>query len=53
MPAQEGKILRRFGYVDKVPDLIGLSDAVLIKGGASTVMEIVALGKTPVIITYI
>jgi processive 1,2-diacylglycerol beta-glucosyltransferase/1,2-diacylglycerol 3-beta-galactosyltransferase len=51
--AEEGKDLRVFAYVDNVPDLIRLSDAVLTKGGASTVMEIIALGKTPVITTYI
>jgi UDP-N-acetylglucosamine:LPS N-acetylglucosamine transferase len=48
-----GKNLRVFAYVDNVPDLINLSDAVLTKGGASTVMEIIALGKTQVITTYI
>jgi processive 1,2-diacylglycerol beta-glucosyltransferase/1,2-diacylglycerol 3-beta-galactosyltransferase len=48
-----GKDLRVFAYVDNVPDLIGASDAVLTKGGASTLMEILALGKTPVITTYI
>lgn len=53
VPAEEGKNLRVFAYVDNVPDLIRLSDAVLTKGGASTVMEIIALGKTPVITTYI
>jgi UDP-N-acetylglucosamine:LPS N-acetylglucosamine transferase len=42
-----------FAYVDNVPDLIRLSDTVLTKGGASTVMEIIALGKTPVVTTYI
>ena len=50
---EEGKDLRVFAYVDNVPDLIRISDAVLTKGGASTVMEIIALGKTPVITTYI
>jgi processive 1,2-diacylglycerol beta-glucosyltransferase/1,2-diacylglycerol 3-beta-galactosyltransferase len=49
----EGKNLRVFAYVDNVPDLIGVSDAVLTKGGASTLMEILALGKTPVVTTYI
>ena len=48
-----GKNLRVFAYVDNVPDLIGVSDAVLTKGGASTLMEILALGKTPVVTTYI
>ncbi len=49
----KGKNLRVFGYVENVPDLIRLSDTVLTKGGASTVMEIMALGKTPVVTTYI
>jgi UDP-N-acetylglucosamine:LPS N-acetylglucosamine transferase len=48
-----GRNLRVFAYVDNIPDLIGVSDAVLTKGGASTLMEILALGKTPVITTYI
>jgi processive 1,2-diacylglycerol beta-glucosyltransferase/1,2-diacylglycerol 3-beta-galactosyltransferase len=48
-----GKNLRVIGYADNVPELIRMSDAVLTKGGASTVMEIIALGKTPVITTYI
>jgi len=50
---ERGKNLRVFGYVENVPDLIRASDAVLTKGGASTVMEITALGKTPVVTTYI
>jgi processive 1,2-diacylglycerol beta-glucosyltransferase/1,2-diacylglycerol 3-beta-galactosyltransferase len=50
---EAGNNLRVFAYVENVPDLIRLSDAVLTKGGASTVMEIIALGKTPVITTYI
>jgi len=48
-----GERLRVYGFVENVPDLIAASDAVLTKGGASTVMEILALGKTPVITTYI
>jgi processive 1,2-diacylglycerol beta-glucosyltransferase/1,2-diacylglycerol 3-beta-galactosyltransferase len=48
-----GRNLRVIGYADNVPELIRVSDAVLTKGGASTVMEIIALGKTPVITTYI
>jgi UDP-N-acetylglucosamine:LPS N-acetylglucosamine transferase len=50
---EKGKNLKVFGYVENVPDLIRASDAVLTKGGASTVMEITALGKTPVVTTYI
>lgn len=48
-----GKNLRVIGFADNVPELVRVSDAVLTKGGASTVMEIIALGKTPVITTYI
>ena len=47
------KNLKVFGYVENIPELIRASDAVLTKGGASTVMEITALGKTPVVTTYI
>jgi UDP-N-acetylglucosamine:LPS N-acetylglucosamine transferase len=50
---EEGKNLRVFAYVDDVPDLIRMSDAVLTKGGASTVMEIIAMERIPVITTYI
>lgn len=53
MLTEEGQDLRVFAYVDNVPDLIHVSDVVLTKGGASTVMEIIALGKMPVITTYI
>ena len=48
-----GRNLRVFGYVDDVPDLVAAADAVLTKGGASTLMEILALGKFPIITTYI
>jgi len=50
---EKEKNLKVFAYVDNVPELIRLSDAVVTKGGASTVMEIIALGKTPVITSYI
>lgn len=53
LEADRAEDLRVFAYVDNVPELIGASDAVLTKGGASTLMEILALGKTPVITTYI
>ena len=49
----EGRNLRAFAYVENVPELIALCDTVLTKGGASTVMEIIAMGKIPVITTYI
>ncbi|HTY59222.1 MAG TPA: glycosyltransferase [Bacteroidota bacterium] len=48
-----GRDLKVFAYVENVPDLLKLSDAVITKGGASTVMEIIALGKTPIITSYI
>jgi processive 1,2-diacylglycerol beta-glucosyltransferase/1,2-diacylglycerol 3-beta-galactosyltransferase len=42
-----------FGFVDFVHSLINISDVVITKCGASTFMEILALGKVPVINNYI
>ncbi len=42
-----------FGYVDFVYDLINASDLVITKCGASTIMEILLLGKVPVVNDYI
>jgi UDP-N-acetylglucosamine:LPS N-acetylglucosamine transferase len=45
--------LKVFGFVDFVHSLINISDVVITKCGASTFMEILALGKIPVINNYI
>jgi len=45
--------LKIFGYVDFVRSLIGISDVVITKSGPSTLMEILMMGKIPVINNYI
>lgn len=45
--------LKVFGFVDFVHSLINISDVVITKCGASTFMEILAIGKVPVINNYI
>jgi UDP-N-acetylglucosamine:LPS N-acetylglucosamine transferase len=42
-----------FGYTDKVYELINISDVVISKGGASTVMEILLSGRMPIITDYL
>jgi UDP-N-acetylglucosamine:LPS N-acetylglucosamine transferase len=44
--------VRLFGYVDFVDELIGISDLVISKCGASTFMEILLLEKLPVVTDY-
>jgi len=45
--------LRIYGYVDFIYELISVSDVVLTKCGASTIMEILNLKKIPVVNDYI
>jgi UDP-N-acetylglucosamine:LPS N-acetylglucosamine transferase len=45
--------LKVFGFVDFVYSLIGISDVVITKCGPSTIMEILLMGKVPVINNYI
>ena len=45
--------LRVTGYVENAPDLVSMADVVITKAGASTLMEILALGKTPIVTRYI
>jgi len=45
--------LKVFGFVDFVHELIGISDVVITKCGPSTIMEILLMGKVPVINNYI
>ncbi len=42
-----------FKFVDFVHKLISVSDVIITKCGASTIMEILLLGKVPIIIEYI
>ena len=45
--------LKIYGFIDFVPSLISISDIVITKCGASTSMEILHMGKVPVINNYI
>ncbi|MBK8882507.1 MAG: hypothetical protein IPN67_09030 [Bacteroidales bacterium] len=45
--------LKIYGYVDFVHSLLSISDIVITKCGASTSMEILMMGKVPVINSYI
>jgi processive 1,2-diacylglycerol beta-glucosyltransferase/1,2-diacylglycerol 3-beta-galactosyltransferase len=42
-----------FGFVSFMPDLLNLADCVITKGGASTVMEVLAVGKPVIFSTFI
>lgn len=45
--------LKVYKFIDFVPSLISISDIVITKCGASTFMEILLMGKVPVISNYI
>jgi processive 1,2-diacylglycerol beta-glucosyltransferase/1,2-diacylglycerol 3-beta-galactosyltransferase len=45
--------IKIYGYIDFVNELITISDAVITKCGASSCMEILYLGKIPIINNYI
>ncbi len=45
--------LKIYGYVDIIYELINISDIVITKCGASTIMEILNLKKVPIVIDYI
>jgi processive 1,2-diacylglycerol beta-glucosyltransferase/1,2-diacylglycerol 3-beta-galactosyltransferase len=45
--------LKIYGFIDFVPALVSISDVVITKCGASTFMEILLMGKIPVINNYI
>ena len=47
------KTLKVYGYIDFVYSLLSISDIVITKCGASTSMEILMMGKVPVINNYI
>ena len=47
------KNLKIYGFIDFVPSLLSISDIVITKCGASTSMEILLMGKVPVINNYI
>jgi len=45
--------LKVYGFIDFVHSLVSISDVVITKCGASTSMEILMMGKVPVINNYI
>ncbi len=45
--------LKIYGYVDFVYDLLNISDIVITKCGASTFMEILMMGKVPIVNSYL
>jgi processive 1,2-diacylglycerol beta-glucosyltransferase/1,2-diacylglycerol 3-beta-galactosyltransferase len=45
--------LKVYGYIDFIYSLINISDVVVTKCGASTFMEVLLIGKVPVINNYI
>ena len=45
--------LKIFGFVNNVYELINISDAVITKCGASTIMQILVLGKIPFVNSFI
>ena len=47
------KNLKIYGFIDFVPSLLSISDIVITKCGASTSMEILHMGKVPVINNFI
>jgi processive 1,2-diacylglycerol beta-glucosyltransferase/1,2-diacylglycerol 3-beta-galactosyltransferase len=49
----QAKNFKIYGYVDFIYELINISDVVLTKCGASTIMEILNLKKVPVVNDYI
>jgi processive 1,2-diacylglycerol beta-glucosyltransferase/1,2-diacylglycerol 3-beta-galactosyltransferase len=49
----EAKHLKIYSYVDFIYELINISDVVITKCGASTIMEILNLKKVPVVNDYI
>lgn len=49
----EAKNLKVYGYVDFIYELINISDVIITKCGASTIMEILNLKKVPVVNDYI
>lgn len=42
-----------FGFVTFMPDLLNIADCVITKGGASTVMEVLSVGKPVIFSTFI
>lgn len=49
----DDRIIKVYGFVNNVYELINVSDVVITKCGASTIMEILLLGKIPIVNDYI
>ncbi len=47
------KNVRVYGFVNFMQDLLNIADCVITKGGASTVMEVLAVGKPVIFSTFI
>jgi processive 1,2-diacylglycerol beta-glucosyltransferase/1,2-diacylglycerol 3-beta-galactosyltransferase len=45
--------VKLFGFVSFMPDLLNIADCVITKGGASTVMEVLSVGKPAIFSTFI
>jgi UDP-N-acetylglucosamine:LPS N-acetylglucosamine transferase len=49
----KGMDIRALGFVSCMPDLLNVADCVITKGGASTVMEVMSVGKPVIFSTFI
>ena len=47
------KRVKVFGFIDFMFDLMNLSDIIVTKGGPATIMEILLIGKPPLVMNYI
>ncbi|GEM_PF-210826 len=45
--------MKVFGFVDFMYDLMNIADIIVTKGGPATIMEILMLGKPPLVVNYI
>lgn len=50
---KKAKNVRVYGFVPFMPDLLNCADCVITKGGASTVMEVLSVGKPVIFSTFI
>jgi len=50
---RRAKNVRIYGFVPFMPDLVNCADCIITKGGASTVMEVLSVGKPVIFSTYI
>lgn len=50
---KKAKNVRVYGFIPFMPDLLNCADCVITKGGASTVMEVLSVGKPVIFSTFI